>query len=293
MEVRFPDQGQLVEHRVQIKHDEASVCTAGVSFFIFSSLFFLTNALLTRFAILVIFIFKICDIYHYFWTSHFAVLCQTIKNPWKAMYVGTHLECSAEFWSLCSRWVLVFVRNQQAESFHFLMSDSSQPNLRKCQNLQVWNFLLNSTSADLQAGRDESDTVDEAQAVVDAKARAFYTSTCLTLDPLYSFIVCDFRKSSRLARPDGARTRSNSSQFCVWGTGNISFEVSATCSRGHHWEHPQEWRWMQFYLLPLVFDEYRKISGRDIEDSIKREMSGSLEDVFLAIGASLLDNAPL
>lgn len=42
-----------------------------------------------------------------------------------------------------------------------------------------------------------------------------------------------------------------------------------------------------YLLLPLVFDEYRKISGRDIEDSIKREMSGSLEDVFLAVGASL------
>lgn len=38
----------------------------------------------------------------------------------------------------------------------------------------------------------------------------------------------------------------------------------------------------------LVFDEYRKISGREIEDSIKREMSGSLEDVFLAVGASPL-----
>lgn len=33
-----------------------------------------------------------------------------------------------------------------------------------------------------------------------------------------------------------------------------------------------------------MFQEYQKISGRDIEDSIKREMSGSLEDVFLAIG---------
>lgn len=41
-----------------------------------------------------------------------------------------------------------------------------------------------------------------------------------------------------------------------------------------------------------MFDEYRKISGRDIEDSIKREMSGSLEEVFLAIGASLVYNAP-
>lgn len=38
-------------------------------------------------------------------------------------------------------------------------------------------------------------------------------------------------------------------------------------------------------LFP-VFQEYQKISGRDIEDSIKREMSGSLEDAFLAIGQS-------
>lgn len=37
-----------------------------------------------------------------------------------------------------------------------------------------------------------------------------------------------------------------------------------------------------------MFEEYQKISGRDIEDSIKREMSGSLEDAFLAIGQSLL-----
>lgn len=33
-----------------------------------------------------------------------------------------------------------------------------------------------------------------------------------------------------------------------------------------------------------MFDEYRKVSGKDIEESIKREMSGNLEDVFLAIG---------
>lgn len=38
-----------------------------------------------------------------------------------------------------------------------------------------------------------------------------------------------------------------------------------------------------------MFEEYQKISGREIEDSIKREMSGSLEDVFLAVGESLLD----
>lgn len=37
-------------------------------------------------------------------------------------------------------------------------------------------------------------------------------------------------------------------------------------------------------FFPSVFDEYRKVSGKDIEESIKREMSGNLEDVFLAIG---------
>lgn len=163
--------------------------------------------------------------------SHF-VLCQTMKSPWKAMYVGTHLECSAECWSRCSRWVLVLVRNQQSERLHFLASDTSSPSLHKCQKLQVWNFLLNFTSALLQAGRDESDTVDEAQAVVDAKARAVPTSARLTWNPFDSLLVCDFRKSSRLARPDGARTRSSSSQFCVCGTESIFFEVSATCSRG-------------------------------------------------------------
>lgn len=37
-------------------------------------------------------------------------------------------------------------------------------------------------------------------------------------------------------------------------------------------------------MFPSVFEEYQKISGKDIEESIKREMSGNLEDVFLAIG---------
>ncbi|CAB1318404.1 unnamed protein product [Coregonus sp. 'balchen'] len=38
-------------------------------------------------------------------------------------------------------------------------------------------------------------------------------------------------------------------------------------------------------------EEYQKISGRDIDDSIKREMSGSLENVFLAI-VKCLRNKP-
>lgn len=41
----------------------------------------------------------------------------------------------------------VCVRNHQAESFHFLMSDRSAPNLRKCQRLPKcetfgWTLLL-------------------------------------------------------------------------------------------------------------------------------------------------------
>lgn len=49
---------------------------------------------------------------------------------------------------------------------------------------------------------------------------------------------------------------------------------------------------MEFlFVLPSVFEEYRKISGKDIEESIKREMSGNLEDVFLAIGVSQLQRS--
>ncbi|NP_001098294.1 annexin A4 [Oryzias latipes] len=84
----------------------------------------------------------------------------------------------------------------------------------------------------LTAGRDESDKVDEAQAVKDAK---------------------DIFEAGE------AR----------WGTDEVKF-LTVLCVRNRN------------HLL-RVFDEYKKISKRDIEDSIKREMSGSLEDVFLAI----------
>uniref|UniRef100_A0A8C7Y572 Annexin n=1 Tax=Oryzias sinensis TaxID=183150 RepID=A0A8C7Y572_9TELE len=87
----------------------------------------------------------------------------------------------------------------------------------------------------LTAGRDESDKVDEALAVKDAK---------------------DIFEAGE------AR----------WGTDEVKF-LTVLCVRNRN------------HLL-RVFDEYKKISKRDIEDSIKREMSGSLEDVFLAIGLS-------
>lgn len=34
----------------------------------------------------------------------------------------------------------------------------------------------------------------------------------------------------------------------------------------------------------LAFDEYRNISQKDIEDSIKGELSGHFEDLLLAVG---------
>ncbi|XP_037609444.1 annexin A4 [Sebastes umbrosus] len=92
----------------------------------------------------------------------------------------------------------------------------------------------------LTAGRDESDKVDEAQAILDAK-------------DIY----------------EAGEAR--------WGTDEVKF-LTVLCVRNRN------------HLL-RVFDEYQKISGRDIEDSIKREMSGCLEDVFLAI-VKCLRNKP-
>lgn len=37
-------------------------------------------------------------------------------------------------------------------------------------------------------------------------------------------------------------------------------------------------------LLFVVFDEYKRIAQKDIEQSIKSETSGSFEDALLAIG---------
>ncbi|XP_075945242.1 annexin A4 [Anarhichas minor] len=90
----------------------------------------------------------------------------------------------------------------------------------------------------LTAGRDESDKVDEAQAVLDAK-------------DIY----------------EAGEAR--------WGTDEVKF-LTVLCVRNRN------------HLL-RVFEEYQKISGRDIEDSIKREMSGCLEDVFLAIVKCIKD----
>lgn len=38
------------------------------------------------------------------------------------------------------------------------------------------------------------------------------------------------------------------------------------------------------FFLPPVFDEYKRISNKDITESIKSEMSGDFEDALLAVG---------
>lgn len=47
-----------------------------------------------------------------------------------------------------------------------------------------------------------------------------------------------------------------------------------------------------FNQLRLIFDEYQKISGHDIEDAVKGEFSGDSEDGLLAIVRSVR-NQPL
>jgi hypothetical protein len=39
-----------------------------------------------------------------------------------------------------------------------------------------------------------------------------------------------------------------------------------------------------FPHLKLVFEEYQRLTGKDIEDAIKNEMSGDVKDAFLCVG---------
>lgn len=43
---------------------------------------------------------------------------------------------------------------------------------------------------------------------------------------------------------------------------------------------------LKFFVFQTVFEEYQKLAGKSIEDSIKSETHGSLEDAMLAIGKS-------
>lgn len=46
-------------------------------------------------------------------------------------------------------------------------------------------------------------------------------------------------------------------------------------------------------MFQTVFEEYQKLAGKSIEDSIKSETHGSLEDAMLAIGKSGCVSLPL
>lgn len=43
---------------------------------------------------------------------------------------------------------------------------------------------------------------------------------------------------------------------------------------------------LKYLVFQTVFEEYQKLAGKSIEDSIKSETHGSLEDAMLAIGKS-------
>lgn len=87
-----------------------------------------------------------------------------------------------------------------------------------------------------QAGRDESDHVDEAQAVLDAKASDFLcvcelmAAVTPRIHSDFATTRCDCRKFTKRARLDGAPTRSSSLRCCASGTGSICCEVAAQYS---------------------------------------------------------------
>ncbi|EGW11614.1 Annexin A3 [Cricetulus griseus] len=121
--------------------------------------------------------------------------------------------------------------------------------------------------------------------------QAYYTAYKKSLgDDISSETSGDFRKAL-LTLADGRRDESlkvdehlakKDAQILYnagenkWGTDEDKF-TEVLCLRS-------------FPQLRLTFDEYRNISQKDIEDSIKGELSGHFEDLLLAIGKLLSVN---
>lgn len=152
METRFPDQGQRVEHRVQNRDDEASICQ-------FVSCILL--ALWSLFSKYVIFVIICC-----FMPDYEKSLESDVCGDTSAMFRRVLVSLLTVSPRLCQKSTSRTFSRPRA--WCFLTQLAQTPKFAS-----LHNFPLNFTSAVLQAGRDESDTVDEAQAVVDAKARAF------------------------------------------------------------------------------------------------------------------------
>lgn len=122
-------------------------------------------------------------------------------------------------------------------------------------------------------------------------SQAYYTAYKKSLrDDISSETSGDFRKAL-LTLADGGRDESlkvdehlakKDAQILYdagekkWGTDEDKF-TEILCLRS-------------FPQLKLTFDEYRNISQKDIEDSIKGELSGHFEDLLLAIGKPLSVN---
>ncbi|XP_026074877.1 annexin A4 [Carassius auratus] len=129
----------------------------------------------------------------------------------------------------------------------------------------------------LTAGRDQSTKVDEAQAVQDAKDIYEAGEARWGTDEVKFLTVLCVRNRNHLLR--GICSCQIITEILL----TTSVFVLGSNSVG---------KLSYMTVFPNVFPvEYQKISGRDIEDSIKREMSGCLEDVFLAI-VKCLKNKP-
>ncbi|MGH0186598.1 UNVERIFIED_CONTAM: hypothetical protein FKN15_022208 [Acipenser sinensis] len=124
----------------------------------------------------------------------------------------------------------------------------------------------------LTANRDESDRVDQAQAVQDAKDMYEAGEARWGTDEVKFLTVLCIRNKKHLLRVFEEYQKISKRDI----EESIKREMSGN---------------LEDAFLAIVFEEYQKISNRDIEESIKREMSGNQEDAFLAI-VKCLRNKP-